>query len=76
MDSLSRDIDNRINDKLKLWITDSLDLFEMAGLDNGSYAVIYALLKALASGLHTIGATPDDAASLLHMIMKRMERHG
>jgi hypothetical protein len=76
MDSLTRDLENRVNDKLRLWIKDSLDLFEMADLDNGGFVVLYALLKALASGLHTIGATPDAAANLLHDIMKKVQDHG
>jgi hypothetical protein len=76
MDSLSRDLEKRIDERLRQWIKDSLDLFDMAGLDGGGYAVLYALLKALASGLHTIGASPNDAAEMLGDIMKRMERRG
>jgi hypothetical protein len=67
---LERDIEARVNERLRVWIKDSIELYRMAGLNAKSYPVIaYALVQAAIVAMFMAnGLDRDEAYGLLKEI--------
>jgi hypothetical protein len=72
--TLERDLRRRIDDKLRRWVRDSLDLYEMAGLPEATAvaATIGALTCTLAHGFRQFKTPPERAGELLAGAMREL----
>jgi hypothetical protein len=72
-EQLKRDLTKRINERLHLWVDDSIDLFEMAGLSHrdGLQAVIGQLIYSLAAACMVFDIPPDKLAAFITEAIKR-----
>lgn len=75
MTQLEDDVDNRIKDKLYLWIKDSYALYDMAELDRGQCGatISYCLIQALVGVLIGYRVPRGKAIRLLLDIWSRSE---
>ena len=73
MTQLERDLERRISDRLHLWIKDSVELFEMAGLSEqrGLQAVVAQLVYSLIGACLAFDIPEDTLAHLISEGIKR-----
>jgi hypothetical protein len=76
MGQLRKDLHRRIRERHRLWLKDSVALYEMAGLpqDEAVYDVLYTLIVALIGGLRANNVSQEQALALLDDWVKRLER--
>jgi hypothetical protein len=67
MSQLRKDISKRIREKHRMWLKDSINLYEMAGLSQAeaAYDILYALIIALISGCRANNISQERALELL-----------
>jgi hypothetical protein len=72
---LRKDLNKRIRERHRLWLKDSVALYEMAGLsqDEAVYDILYALIVALISGLRANGIGQNEALALLDGWIEKLE---
>jgi len=83
MSQLRKDLARRIQEKNRIWLKDSLALYDMAGLplEEATHDILYTLLVTLISGLKASDVTQEQALKLLDEWIARLEkdtgaRHG
>jgi hypothetical protein len=76
MSELRRDLARRIREKHRLWLKDSVALYQMADLpmEEATYDVLYTLIVTLISGLKANGVTQEQALAMLDEWIARLEK--
>ena len=64
---IEKDIENRINERLRVWVKDSIALYKMAeiGGPNAVTGITCALIMALNTIFLWAGASPEQAGDLM-----------
>ena len=81
---LEKDIDNRIQERLKLWAKDSIELTEIAGIPffKGATMMASSMLTLLTLMFVATDSDPDEVAEMMRDTLKkakelkRLEREG
>lgn len=74
-EQLQRDLERRVRDRLRQWASDSIQLYEMADLeDKAAATVMTTLLWFMSVSFAKLGFSPERAAQLLCEDMREMQQ--
>lgn len=71
--SMQDDIDRRVSEKFEMWLRDSVDLYQRAGLpyEECMFHLIYTMTMAAALAMVSRGVKPTDAHAALDLCLKK-----
>jgi hypothetical protein len=76
MTELERDLQRRIKERLRLWMHDSFQLYDIAGIEHrrATATIATTLMEMLSAGMIANDVSPDEAAKTIAAYMHAAKR--